>query len=82
MHTVEMLEQALSVAKQLGYSVRFESLAGHSGACEIKGKKILFLDLELSPGEQLEHVLDALKHEPLHNAILPEQMQRLFTSSS
>jgi len=82
MHTVEMLEQALAVAKQLGYSVRVESLAGRSGACELKGKKFLFLDLELSPAEQLELVLEALKHEPLRDANLPEQMQRLLSSSS
>ena len=65
MHTVEILEQALDVATRLGYTVRQEWLAGGGGGgCELKGRKLLFLDLDLDPVEQLEQVVDALRREP------------------
>ncbi len=65
MHTVELLEQSLDLAKQLGYLVRQEWLDGNGGgACELKGRKVLFLDLALGPIDQLELVLDALRREP------------------
>jgi hypothetical protein len=63
MHTVEILEQVLDLAARLGYSVRQESFAG-SGTCELRGKKFLFLDLDLSPEERLEQTIAALQQEP------------------
>jgi hypothetical protein len=63
MHTVEMLEIALKKARSLGYEVRAEWLGGCGGACEIKGRKWLFLDLALTPAEQLEQVLEGLQRE-------------------
>jgi hypothetical protein len=64
MHTVEILEQALNLAVRLGYTVRQEALAGNGGVCELKGRKLLFLDLDLSPDEQLEQTIAALRREP------------------
>ena len=65
MHTVEMLEQALDLAVRLGYTVRQECFAGSGGgACQLKGRKFLFVDLDLGPEEQLEQVAAALRHEP------------------
>jgi hypothetical protein len=65
MHTVEMLEQALDLATRLGYSVRQECLAGSGGGgCELKGRKLFFLDLDLGPDEQFEQLLAALRREP------------------
>jgi hypothetical protein len=65
MHTVEMLAQALDAARRLGYRVRQEWLGGNGGgACELKGRRILFLDLALGPAEQLQQVLDALRSDP------------------
>lgn len=64
MHTVDLLEQALDVARRLGYRVRLEWLDGQTGgACELCGKRFLFLDLAQGPAEQLELVLDALCRE-------------------
>jgi len=62
MHTVELLEQAMATAKELGYRIRQEWIdcEGGSGTCEFKGQKWIFLDLSLDPGEQLEIVLQAL----------------------
>ena len=65
MHTVEILEQTLDLAARLGYSVRQECLAGSGGGgCELKGRKFFFLDLDLSPAEQLEQALKTLRREP------------------
>lgn len=69
MHTVELLEEATSLAAQLGFKIRQEWFGGcAAGACEIKGQKWIFIDLALSPGEQLEQVLAALREM----AILPD----------
>ena len=65
MHTVEILDQALDLAVQLGYTVRQECFAGNGGgACQIKGRMFLFLDLDLGPEEQLEQVIAVLRDEP------------------
>ena len=64
MHTVEMLDQALSLLKKVGYLVRQEWLGGNGGGgCELRGRKVFFLDLAMSPAEQLDQVLDALRRE-------------------
>ncbi len=64
MSTVELLEQALALAKRLGYAVRQEWLGGSGGgACEIKGKKLLFLDLAETPLDHLDQVLELLRRE-------------------
>jgi hypothetical protein len=64
MHTVEILSEALRLAQRMGYRMREESLGGvGGGGCEIRGKKWIFLDLDLSPSEQLDQVLDTLRHE-------------------
>jgi hypothetical protein len=62
MHTVELLEQALTLAQQRGFQIRHEWLGGSGGgACELRGQKILLIDLALSYVEQLELVREALR---------------------
>jgi hypothetical protein len=61
MLTIELLEEALEIARRAGYHVRQEWLDGCAGgACTIKGQKWLFIDSTLSPREQLEEVLNVL----------------------
>jgi hypothetical protein len=64
MHTVDLLERALAAARELGYRVRQEWLGATGGACEIKGQKWLFLDLALSPYDQLQVVAEGLRGDP------------------
>ena len=65
MHTVEMLEQSVALAERIGYEIRQVWLGGSGGgACEIKGRKVIFLDLALGPADQLETVIEALRREP------------------
>lgn len=62
MHTVELLQQAVELARQAGYTIRQEWLGGsNGGACTVKGRKHLFLDLAQGPLEQLDQVIAALK---------------------
>jgi hypothetical protein len=64
MHTVHLLDEALRAAERLGYQVRHEWLGGAGGgSCEIKGRRLLFVDLALSPADQLERVIDTLRGE-------------------
>ncbi|MBC8868921.1 MAG: hypothetical protein H8E44_05860 [Planctomycetes bacterium] len=80
MHTVELFEQALSVAEQLGYGVRQEWLGGSGGgACEFAGRKWIFVDLALNSVEQLEQVTEALQGDPAIFAVdLPPSMRDLL----
>lgn len=65
MHTVDLLEESLGVARNLGYQVRLEWLGGSAGgSCELRGQKWLFVDLALSPLEQFAQVADAISREP------------------
>ncbi len=77
MHTVELLELAIEAAERLGYSIRRECLYVAGGACEIAGRKWIFLDLSLSSGEQLELVTEALSQDPdVHSLQLHRQLAR------
>jgi hypothetical protein len=72
MHTVDLLEQALALAESQGYIVRQDWFGGAgAGACELKGRRWLFVDLALAPREQLEQVLDALSDVVEPQATLP-----------
>lgn len=79
MHTLDLLDQALATAKDLGYQIRREWLDGQAGGvCEIAGQRWIFLDLSLSSMEQLDQVLDALRTDPaLEQAPLPPQLGQL-----
>ena len=62
MHTVELLEEAIQLATRSGYQIRQEWFGGSAaGACEFKGQKWIFIDLALTPREQLDQVLGALR---------------------
>jgi hypothetical protein len=64
MHTVELLNHAVDLATRAGYVVREEWLGGSGGGgCEVRGRKLLFLDLALGPAEQFDAVLETLRHD-------------------
>jgi hypothetical protein len=73
MHAAQRLDAALALAKRLGYQIRFECLQGQlGGGCEIRGQKWLFVDLTLSPAEQLEQVIETLRGQcPMTNDQYP-----------
>ncbi len=77
MHTVELLEHAMTAAEQLGYRIRQDWLAETAGgACLIGGQKWIFLDLAEGPVEHLTEVAEALRGEPgLASLDLPPELR-------
>ena len=66
MDSVELLAEAMSVARQLGIEIREESIGdGRGGVCRIRGRKCLLLDSQMGPRERLAKVLAALRGEPM-----------------
>jgi hypothetical protein len=64
MHTVELLQEAVEVARRLGYEVRQDWLGGDGGGhCLVRGRKWLLLDVAQTADEQLEVVAEALRGE-------------------
>ena len=79
MHTVEILGYCLDLARRLGYDIRQEWLDGNGGGCILRGRKILFLDLALGPAEQLDQVLDTLRHDNDAQTLpMPSQLSELL----
>ena len=65
MSIITQLEQSIESARHQGYDVRFDWFGGTGGGiCQVNGKKVLFIDLALSPVEQLERVRLALGSDP------------------
>jgi hypothetical protein len=62
MHTVDLLEEALALAEQNGFSVRRQWLAeGIGGMCRIGEQRVVFINLANSSEEQLRHALEAVR---------------------
>ena len=80
MHSVELMERAITMAKGLGWQIRYENLGEvGGGACEIAGKKWIFIDLALSPLEQFEQVIDALRGDAAtYTANVPDCLSELL----
>lgn len=79
MHTVELLDEALAVAEQLGFAIRHEWMGGTGGACEIAGKPWMFVDLSLTTDEQLDQVIESIKsHQGVHSLPLSPAMSHLL----
>jgi hypothetical protein len=65
MHTVDMVKEAIALARRAGYRIRQEYLGGAlGGGCEFSGQKWIFLDVSLGPVDQLDQILEALRHDP------------------
>lgn len=64
MHTVELLNEAVETARQLGYEVRQDWLGGNGGGhCVVRGRKWILLDMAQSADEQLDIMTEALRDE-------------------
>lgn len=82
MSSAEQLAVALRLCQDLGYTIRQEYLGGSGGgACELRGRKYVFVDLALHVTEQLEQVLEALRDEPrLLSVVVPVELRALLVS--
>ena len=80
MHAVEMLRSLVELAGRLGYQVRQEWLDGAGGGvCELKGTRIVFIDLSQAPADRARQLGAALADHPALDEmfLLPELRQFL-----
>lgn len=76
--TLGLLEEALQLARDLGYRVREEALGElPGGACTIGDTRHLILNVEHSPAERLDRLLAALSADP---GLAAEPKSRLLES--
>ena len=62
MRTLELLDYMVDLARRLGYEIREEWLDGiGGGACELKGKRIMFVDQSLPPSERVQQLARSLR---------------------
>ena len=62
MHSIDLLEEVITLAEFYGFEVRREFLGESTGgACRIAGQWILFVDLSLPAAEQLSQVIAAVR---------------------
>ncbi len=82
MHTVELLEEAIDLAKRLGFVVREDLFGGVPvGACQFKGRHWLFLDLALTPREKLDEVIAALRSVPIPpDPVISPELHAMLTT--
>ena len=80
MHTVELYDSVKKLAKSMGYQIREENLGGvGGGACEVAGRKCLFVDITMSSAEQLDEVVSAMQDDPaIHLQAMDYELQSLF----
>ena len=80
MGTVELYASVKRFAEELGYQVREENLGGvGGGACEVAGRKCLFVDITQSSAEQLGEMVDALQQQSeIYAVSMPPELQALF----
>jgi hypothetical protein len=80
MHTVVLLAHALNLAGKLGYVIRQDWLDGNGGGgCELRGRKLLFIDLATSPADQFEMVLGVLRGEPRAAELaMPQELREVL----
>ena len=62
-NSVELLEQALAMAKARGFVVRSELLEGiEGGHCRIGRRDVIFIDPSTTAAEQLSVIMPILQH--------------------
>jgi len=81
MHTVELMHHAVDLAERAGYAIREEWLGGSGGGgCEVRGQKLMFLDLALGPAEQLDAFVETLRHDAEAQQLpMPHPLRELLT---
>ena len=74
--TLGLLEEAIQLARDLGYQVRQEPLGELPGGfCQVGGRRQVILNLEHSAAERLDRLLGAIAADP---GIAAEPKSRLL----
>ncbi len=73
MNQGEIVDYLAEISEKLGIKVRWESLMGDGGICELRGKRYLFVDRSNDLMTQVDVMADALCDEAIDDVfILPE----------
>ena len=73
MNQGEIVDYLAELSEKLGVKVRWESLMGDGGICELRGKRYLFVDRSNDLNTQVEVMTDSLCDEPIDNVfVIPE----------
>ena len=73
MNAGEIVDYLAELAEKFGIEVRSEGIIGDGGICELRGKRILFVDRSQSTDSQIDTMTRALCEEPIDDVfILPE----------
>ena len=81
-HTLDLLEHAVDVAKQLNFGVRTEWLDGMpSGYCRIRGQRWIFLDISETTTERLQHLTMALATCSLEQVSIRPELEKLIDAA-
>ena len=79
MLTSELFDALCQLAGNLGYEVRLECLPGQGGVCELKGRRLLFVDTTQHLDDQIEQVATAIAgHPDLAHADLDPAVRQLL----
>lgn len=85
---MRLVEELVQVAEQCGYEVRREKLLreigyrARSGTCRVHERKLLILDRDQSPAEQLDILAEVLRRGDVENLYLSPAARRLLTTLS
>lgn len=85
MHSVDLLDEALELARSAGFEVRDQWLGESAGgACRLGGKWILFVNLSLTAEEQLQGLISTLRRSvlPLNTVHCSPQLRRILRAES
>jgi hypothetical protein len=80
MDVASQIDALVELAERLGIEIRREHLGGGGGGlCRIKGKQVLFLDLDADPATRLDQCAIALSSFPAIQGVYlsPEIRERL-----
>lgn len=65
MTTPALYDEMLELLRRFGIEVRSERLGGGGGGlCRVKGKRVLFVDLDADQQTQSERCIEALRMQP------------------
>ena len=80
MDPADQLGEAMKLLSRLGIEIREEHLGGDSGGlCALRGRRVVFIDLDSDMASQLNQCLKALASLPeLENVYVPPILRELL----
>jgi len=83
MDAAQRLDDVFELARRLEVEVRAERLGGDSGGlCVLRGRRVLFVDLDADPLVRLDRCVEAMRSLPgIEGVYVPPALRELFDSA-